>query len=189
MIYLDSSVALAYLLAEDRYPPKALWHQPIVRAAARMRSLESDQCASASRIARRCRPRLDRPDRDHRNGAAGVEARPRAVSDSSSHAGRHSPGGHRVHPFPGSKRPACQLRRTTGRGCTSARNCRVERKLNNSTHERAAASSSSIGLQFRLKDRSSNGNSSFAHSIFSNSLRDSRISSETCLRWAKASRL
>ena len=30
MIYLDSSVALAYLLAEDRYPPKALWHQPIV---------------------------------------------------------------------------------------------------------------------------------------------------------------
>ena len=30
MIYLDSSVALAYLLAEDRYPPNALWHQPIV---------------------------------------------------------------------------------------------------------------------------------------------------------------
>jgi predicted nucleic acid-binding protein len=30
MIYLDSSVALAYLLAEDRYPPNALWQQPIV---------------------------------------------------------------------------------------------------------------------------------------------------------------
>jgi len=30
MIYLDSSVALAYLLAEDRYPPDALWQQPIV---------------------------------------------------------------------------------------------------------------------------------------------------------------
>ena len=30
MIYLDSSVALAYLLAEDRYPPNTLWHQPIV---------------------------------------------------------------------------------------------------------------------------------------------------------------
>lgn len=29
MIYLDSSVALAYLLAEDRYPPSALWEQPI----------------------------------------------------------------------------------------------------------------------------------------------------------------
>ena len=30
MIYLDSSVALAYLLAEDRYPPNALWDQPVV---------------------------------------------------------------------------------------------------------------------------------------------------------------
>jgi predicted nucleic acid-binding protein len=30
MIYLDSSVALAYLLAEDRYPSHALWDQPIV---------------------------------------------------------------------------------------------------------------------------------------------------------------
>ena len=30
MIYLDSSVALAYLLAEDRYPTHALWDQPVV---------------------------------------------------------------------------------------------------------------------------------------------------------------
>ena len=30
MIYLDSSVALAYLLAEDRYPSNTLWDQPIV---------------------------------------------------------------------------------------------------------------------------------------------------------------
>jgi hypothetical protein len=30
MIYLDSLVALAYLLAEDRYPPNALWNRPIV---------------------------------------------------------------------------------------------------------------------------------------------------------------
>jgi predicted nucleic acid-binding protein len=30
MIYLDSSVALAYLLAEDRYPSHALWDQAIV---------------------------------------------------------------------------------------------------------------------------------------------------------------
>ena len=30
MIYLDSSVALAYLLAEDCYPTNALWDQPIV---------------------------------------------------------------------------------------------------------------------------------------------------------------
>ena len=30
MIYLDSSVALAYLLAEDRYPSNALWDQQVV---------------------------------------------------------------------------------------------------------------------------------------------------------------
>lgn len=30
MIYLDTSVALAHLLAEDRSPPEALWQQPLV---------------------------------------------------------------------------------------------------------------------------------------------------------------
>lgn len=30
MIYLDTSVALAQLLAEDRYPPEALWNEPLV---------------------------------------------------------------------------------------------------------------------------------------------------------------
>lgn len=30
MIYLDTSVALAQLLAEDRRPPPALWREPIV---------------------------------------------------------------------------------------------------------------------------------------------------------------
>jgi hypothetical protein len=30
MIYLDGSVALAYLLAEDRYPSNALWDLPVV---------------------------------------------------------------------------------------------------------------------------------------------------------------
>lgn len=30
MIYLDSSVALAQLLAEDRAPPEALWREPLV---------------------------------------------------------------------------------------------------------------------------------------------------------------
>jgi predicted nucleic acid-binding protein len=30
MIYLDTSVALAQLLAEDRYPPDALWEEPLV---------------------------------------------------------------------------------------------------------------------------------------------------------------
>ncbi len=30
MIYLDSSVALAHLLAEDRFPPDELWQQQLV---------------------------------------------------------------------------------------------------------------------------------------------------------------
>ena len=30
MIYLDTSVALAHLLTEDRSPPDALWQQPLV---------------------------------------------------------------------------------------------------------------------------------------------------------------
>ena len=30
MIYLDSSVALAHLLAEDRFPPEVLWDQPLI---------------------------------------------------------------------------------------------------------------------------------------------------------------
>lgn len=30
MIYLDSSVALAHLLAEDRLPPDSIWQQPLV---------------------------------------------------------------------------------------------------------------------------------------------------------------
>lgn len=30
MIYVDTSVALAQILAEDRYPPPSLWDQPLV---------------------------------------------------------------------------------------------------------------------------------------------------------------
>ena len=30
MIYLDSSVALAHLLAEDRAPPESVWHEPLI---------------------------------------------------------------------------------------------------------------------------------------------------------------
>ena len=30
MIYLDTSVALAHLLAEDRRPPLAIWEEPII---------------------------------------------------------------------------------------------------------------------------------------------------------------
>lgn len=30
MIYLDSSVALAHLLAEDRTPPETLWREPLI---------------------------------------------------------------------------------------------------------------------------------------------------------------
>ena len=30
MIYLDTSVALAHLLAEDRVPPEGLWREPLI---------------------------------------------------------------------------------------------------------------------------------------------------------------
>jgi hypothetical protein len=30
VIYLDTSVVLAHLLAEDRYPPASLWEEPLV---------------------------------------------------------------------------------------------------------------------------------------------------------------
>jgi hypothetical protein len=30
LIYLDTSVALAYLLAEDRAPPDRLWQEPLI---------------------------------------------------------------------------------------------------------------------------------------------------------------
>ena len=30
MIYLDTSVALAHLLAEDRMPPEAIWREPLI---------------------------------------------------------------------------------------------------------------------------------------------------------------
>jgi hypothetical protein len=30
LIYLDTSVALAHLLAEDRVPPEALWREPLI---------------------------------------------------------------------------------------------------------------------------------------------------------------
>ena len=123
MIYLDSSVALAYLLAEDRYPPKALWHQPIVSS----RLLE---CEVWNRINAR---RLQDSHGDAVRGLIGriaiiemvlpvLRRALEPVSHSRSHAGCHSPGGHRVHPFPRSKRAAFQLRRTADRGRTSARN-------------------------------------------------------------------
>jgi hypothetical protein len=35
MIYLD--MALAHLLAEDRFPPDTLWHQPLVSCNVSMR--------------------------------------------------------------------------------------------------------------------------------------------------------
>jgi predicted nucleic acid-binding protein len=30
VIYLDTSVVLAHLLAEDRHPPEAIWQQPLI---------------------------------------------------------------------------------------------------------------------------------------------------------------
>ena len=62
MIYLDSSMALAYLLAEDRYPSNALWDQSIV--SSRLVECEVWNRINARRIqtrtARRSRGLIDR---------------------------------------------------------------------------------------------------------------------------------
>ena len=42
MIYLDTSVALAHLLAEDRLPPDALWQAPLI--ASRLLEYELWNC-------------------------------------------------------------------------------------------------------------------------------------------------
>ena len=106
MIYLDSSVALAYLLAEDRYPSNALWQESVVSS----RLLE---CEVWNRINAR------RLQDSHGDAVRGLisriaviemvppEARPSAVSGSSSYIGRYPSGGHRVHPHSRSKRAAC----------------------------------------------------------------------------------
>ncbi|MBI3514430.1 MAG: PIN domain-containing protein [Proteobacteria bacterium] len=50
MIYLDSSVALAYLLSEDRAPPDALWHAPLI--ASRLLEYEVWTRLNARKLAR-----------------------------------------------------------------------------------------------------------------------------------------
>ena len=50
MIYLDSSVALAYLLAEDRVPPDRLWQEPLI--ASRLLEYEVWNRIHAQRLGR-----------------------------------------------------------------------------------------------------------------------------------------
>ena len=50
MIYLDSSVALAQLLAEDRAPPATLWHEPLI--ASRLLEYEVWTRLNARRLGR-----------------------------------------------------------------------------------------------------------------------------------------
>ena len=50
MIYFDSSVALAQLLAEDRAPPATLWHEPLI--ASRLLEYEVWTRLNARRLGR-----------------------------------------------------------------------------------------------------------------------------------------
>ena len=50
MIYLDTSVALAHLLAEDRAPPDALWHESLI--ASRLLEYEMWNRLHARRLGR-----------------------------------------------------------------------------------------------------------------------------------------
>jgi hypothetical protein len=56
MIYLDSSVALAHLLVEDRFPPDALWDQQLVSAGFSNAgfAIGSTRTSSSIRTATRC---------------------------------------------------------------------------------------------------------------------------------------
>jgi hypothetical protein len=54
VIYLDSSVALAHLLAEDRSPPDAIWQQPLV--SSRLLEYEVWNRINARGLARSHRP-------------------------------------------------------------------------------------------------------------------------------------
>jgi hypothetical protein len=50
VIYLDTSVAIAHLLAEDRVPPAALWDQPLI--SSRLLEYELWARVHASKLAR-----------------------------------------------------------------------------------------------------------------------------------------
>jgi hypothetical protein len=148
MIYLDSSVALAYLLAEDRYPPKALWHQAIVSS----RLLE---CEVWNRINAR---RLQDSHGDAVRGLIGriaiIEMVPPVL--------RRAPSSRFPFPFPFArwmpftwrpssssvpKEQACSFPATTnGWSGLHVGNCRVERKLNTSTTERDTKQVDDLGV-------------------------------------------
>ena len=49
MIYLDTSVVLAQIFAEDRLPPAALWEQPLI--SSRLTQYEVWTCVHARRLA------------------------------------------------------------------------------------------------------------------------------------------
>jgi PIN domain len=50
LIYLDTSVALAQLLAEDRVPPEGLWQEPLI--SGRLIEYEIWTCIHALKLAR-----------------------------------------------------------------------------------------------------------------------------------------
>ena len=80
MIYLDSSVALAQLLAEDRTPPETLWRQPLGGSPVRIRTVETAERARPWPLAWRGGTCPDRSCRPDRTGAAGARPRLGALS-------------------------------------------------------------------------------------------------------------
>jgi len=62
MTYVETSVILAQLLAEDRYPPESLWADPLVSSRlTEYEGMESDPCAWACKFPRRIRQAPARP--------------------------------------------------------------------------------------------------------------------------------
>jgi hypothetical protein len=110
MIYLDGSVALAYLLAEDRFPPDELWDEQLVSS----RLLE---CEVWNRInAHRLQSSHGEAVRNLIGRVAIIDGRPRArariatVSHYRADLGRYSPRGSRVYPLTKARRATRKLR-------------------------------------------------------------------------------
>jgi hypothetical protein len=88
VIYLDTSVALAHLLAEDRSPPESLWQEPLI--ASRLLEYELWNRIHARGLGRSHGEEKQTTygsGRVDRAGSSGSRTRLGAISDSLANAG------------------------------------------------------------------------------------------------------
>ena len=111
VIYLDTSVVLAQLLAEDHRPPASLWgRDPGSQPVDGIRGLDPTPCARTCGVARRGRKRAHRTSRLAGAIPTSARARPGRLSRACSHARRPASGVMRLPAQPRAVGLACQLR-------------------------------------------------------------------------------